>query len=199
MYNTILLGNMNPKFSESFYYATIDIFQDDSSIKLLTEWNICDKIAAANKLDKSCANFSCHWYKSRYLIIVGGSYEEFTNDGKMSMWYPTDRLLCFDFVKKQWYIDSYKLANPITNHASLLLYEKNQLYLYIFGQNTYGKKTCCKLSVLKKLDCKIEILIWIGYYKKNCNNKDSNVKGCELSALGKDAPVSRVVRNGLGK
>ena len=188
IYNIILVGNMNPKFSESFYHVTIDIFQDDSNIKFLKEWNIGDKIAAFNKLDKRCVNFSCHWYKSRYLMIVGGSYEQSTNayDGKMSVRYPTDRLLCFDCVKKQWYIDSYKLANPIANHASLLLYEKNQLCLYIFAHNTYGKKTCSKLNLLKKLDWKIERLIWIGYYKNNCNNQDSNVKGCKLSNLGKD-------------
>ena len=195
IYNIILFGNIGKQFSKSFHHVIVDSIKDDISINLLSEWNIPDKIADTNGLGKICVGFSYHWYQSRYLIIIGASHMD--THGIM---HRTDQIMCFDCVRKHWHISepgySYKIPNLIAGHASLLLHEKNELYMYIFGKDCQGldvllpintqKLICWKLSFLKKLDWKIERLIWIGYYKNNCNSQNINVTACKLPMLGKD-------------
>lgn len=195
----VIFGSANETFDESFYQTKLDLktlsFDDELCLNDNDNDDECDiNITRDNAkeidLNRTLNEISYNWYNSRYLIIVGGC----------DYHYASDRIICFDFKRKIWY--SYKLPSTIHSQKSILIHEKNDIYLYVFGgkesesvapQRVDGSpKLRWKLRMTKQLDWNIERLIWIGYYKNKKGDKEchpiaqENPKHCIFGGIPKD-------------
>ena len=169
-----------------------NIYQD-----IITKEKHSTRRYATNYYPK-CAPFSqssYHWYKSRYLIVVGGSFSG------QSM--ASDRILCFDYKLKRWYINqkNYKYKMPISlfDHKSILIQDKHELYLHVFGGHDYdpvpyyvqtswklaNPNGCLKFRLAKRVGWNVERLIWIGHLKNYKMKKDGN-GDCIFARMPKD-------------
>ena len=171
-----------------------------------SEWGMPDRMSTICGYDTLFKDYSYHWYKSRYLIIIGGyfSLREICSA----------HIICFDFKEKIWYgvekekettdmIMKYKMPLKLYGHKSLLIEENNKMYLYVFGGYTkindcadkrfshVPHNVCWKLKFTKNIDWEIERLIWIGYLKNDDDYDDgnSNSNHCMLPKLCKDIIV----------
>ena len=193
-------------FNDSFYQIDVDIDIDsnnnnnnDYKINIncdndAKDWKIPQDIAEKYNYDSKVTFSSAHWYKSRYLIIVGGYH--------FSQKKASDKIICFDYKKKKWYVGDeeeefpmYKMPMGLLGHTSLLQQENDDLYLYVFGgcinidYDTSSTKTCWKLKLTTQMDWKIERIIWIGYMKnqdKQFQKGQKNTNVCHLARLSKD-------------
>ena len=102
--------------------------------------------------------FSYHWYKSRYLIIIGG----LLGSNKI-----LDAIVYFDIIKEKWNIlKEYKLPKKILGHRSIIT---NDNILHIIGgcediKFTITSSHHWKFNLTKNISWKIERIIWLGFY-----------------------------------
>ena len=207
----LLFGDLFTVFEDSFFEVEIDIDTKSYDVNVninekdkdniwLWQMNLDSKHKDINYtfVHSSLISSTYHWYKSRYLIIIGGYF----GSGKLTY----DGILCFDSKKKKWLWNENghpicKLKKGLFGHRSLLIQEKDDLYLYVFGgvttiidgnpksMNDIPEKICWKLRFTKKIDWKIERIIWIAYLKNNHeknNATDNQLEVCHFSKLPKD-------------
>ena len=121
--------------------------------------------------NKDLIDFTWHYIKNRYLIIIGGEIEyddELSEDCNIN-----SDIITFDFQTKMWNVLKHEhglgLAPFYKQHFSFLMNNK----IYSFGRGVssqFKDKTHCVLSLVLPLNWKIERIIWIGYYEKENEN-----------------------------
>lgn len=82
-------------FNQSFYKVKINLKNFDIETSSTNEWCMADDMAKKYNVHKSMTGFSYHWYKSRYLMIVGGKHGCVGHDHEL------DQIICFDYKEKK--------------------------------------------------------------------------------------------------
>ena len=190
--------NDNPKWNvsgvevdeyPSRLHDNVEIFDDALNAKQVSNYYRFGQ-PWYNRFD--CRYFSHQLINSRYLLIIGGRYQDFFEWDSSKGILISDRIFYFDLNKNElrWKLLDYKLPKGILGHRSVILQSNdnyNKEFLHIMGGcDEWSQSFECtnvnwKFNITRNLDWNIERIVWIGFYK-NGKNKNS----CYLPSLPKD-------------